>query len=132
MLLSKNHAQINKVEVSHSLRLNSNSSTADSRIHFQYLGNEQYLAKRSLLGGKQRTNPLCGLKSREPGKILTAITFYIGAINDMNSQIDTAAGVQTVVVEEINQNVVNVQIATKQTSFSKLELAKLVEELKDN
>ncbi|MFT5840070.1 MAG: methyl-accepting chemotaxis protein, partial [Flavobacteriales bacterium] len=42
------------------------------------------------------------------------------------------AGVQTVVVEEINQNVVNVQIATKQTSFSKLELAKLVEELKDN
>jgi methyl-accepting chemotaxis protein len=75
-------------------------------------------------------------KAREAGEMLTAIISSVTAISDMNNQIATAAEEQTVVAEEINRNVVNVQMATvqsaaatEQTSSSSLELAKLGEDL---
>lgn len=68
---------------------------------------------------------------------LKAITEAVATINDMNSQIATAAEEQSSVTEEINRNVININDAAYQAkdavhhaSSSIEELAKLAENLK--
>ncbi|WP_367989254.1 methyl-accepting chemotaxis protein [Vibrio sp. NTOU-M3] len=76
-------------------------------------------------------------KAREAGQALQQITTSVDQITAMNAQIATAAEQQTLVTEEINQNIIAIsdisnQTATgaEQSSYSTQELAKLAETLK--
>ncbi|AQZ96738.1 methyl-accepting chemotaxis protein [Halopseudomonas phragmitis] len=68
---------------------------------------------------------------------LTRIRQEVGAINDMNAQIASAAEQQSVVAEEVNQNITRIHNATVETSAgsdqvtaSSRELAELAERLR--
>ncbi|MGD8110479.1 methyl-accepting chemotaxis protein [Vibrio sp. TRT 17S01] len=76
-------------------------------------------------------------KAREAGQALQQITTSVDQITAMNAQIATAAEQQTLVTEEINQNIIAIsdisnQTATgaEQSSYSTQELAKLAETLR--
>ena len=75
-------------------------------------------------------------QAAEAGKALEAITKAVVSINDMNTQIASAAEQQSAVAEEINRNVVNIgQVAeetsegAQQTAASSEDLARLGAEL---
>ena len=72
------------------------------------------------------------------GDALTTITQSINEINDMNTMIASAAEEQSLVTEEINQNIVEIRVAAEQTTdgannniASSSELSKLSAELQD-
>ena len=75
-------------------------------------------------------------RAREAGEALESITAAVGSINDMNTQIASAAEEQSSVAEEMNRNVVNInQVADESaesvahTTRASDELAKLAADL---
>jgi methyl-accepting chemotaxis protein len=72
------------------------------------------------------------------GESLTTIAQAIQGINDMNTQIASAAEEQSAVSEEINRNIINIsQLAGQATQASEdaastgVEFTRLAEELRD-
>lgn len=86
--------------------------------------------------GKEKTT--IGVeKAAAAGEALQSITTAVDRINDMNTQIASAAEEQSAVTEEINRNIVNItQIAEStttgadQTAQASEDLARLAEQLK--
>jgi methyl-accepting chemotaxis protein len=75
-------------------------------------------------------------QASDAGRRLQQIADSVGAINDMNTQIASAAQEQTAVAHDINENVVRISQVTeetaegaKQTSAASAELAQLATEL---
>jgi len=76
-------------------------------------------------------------KAQQTGESLYSITSAVETISSMNTQIATAAEQQSVVSEEIQRNVVNIQTiaeetsaGAEQTSQASLEVARLGEQLR--
>jgi len=76
------------------------------------------------------------MQAQKAGVSLDEITSAITLINDMNTQIASAADEQSAVAEEINSNVVNINdvadkvtISANQTAESGSALAKLASDL---
>jgi len=65
------------------------------------------------------------------GDSLSMITNAVNTINDMNTQIASAADEQSSVAEEINQNIVNIQTAAEQTSEGALVTSSSTNELEN-
>jgi len=57
-------------------------------------------------------------QASQTGKALDDITTAVSTINDMNTQIASASNEQSLVTEEINQNVVNITQVAEQTASS--------------
>jgi len=65
------------------------------------------------------------------GSSLSMITNAVNAINDMNTQIASAADEQSSVAEEINQNIVNIQGAAEKTSEGAMATSSSTNELEN-
>ncbi len=81
----------------------------------------------------------CVTLATSAGETLDTIASAVSAINDMNNQIASAAEEQGAVSEEINRNVVNISMISKQTadgaeqtSSASAELARLALRLEQN
>jgi len=79
----------------------------------------------------------CVIQANDTSAALQSITNVVGIINDMNAQISNAAEQQSLVAENINENVLNVKniaqenaAASAQTRSASTEIAKLAEQLK--
>ncbi|MBY4678318.1 methyl-accepting chemotaxis protein [Marinobacterium arenosum] len=77
-------------------------------------------------------------QAAEADQALDAITDAIGVINDMNTQVASAAEQQVAVTDEINRSITNISeaseqtaVGAKQTAASSAELAGLAEQLRE-
>jgi methyl-accepting chemotaxis protein len=68
-------------------------------------------------------------QANSAGGALQMIIDKVGAITDMNTQIATAAEQQSMVAEEMNQNIVNISRATEQTAASAASTASSAERM---
>ncbi|MBI3772577.1 MAG: methyl-accepting chemotaxis protein [Gammaproteobacteria bacterium] len=71
----------------------------------------------------------CVEQAERAGKALESITNEVTVINDMNTQIASAAEEQSAVSAEISRNVLNIRMLTEQTSTRGQQLARTGEDL---
>ncbi|MBL1260333.1 MAG: methyl-accepting chemotaxis protein [Thiotrichaceae bacterium] len=72
-------------------------------------------AVSAMESGKEKANASVE-QAKKAANSLTEITHMVSKINDMNTQIASAAEEQTAVAEEINQNILSVNTITQQNS----------------
>ena len=83
----------------------------------------------SVMGESQKRAHGTAEQAAQAGDSLQAITAAVGRINDMNTQIASAAEEQTAVAEEINRNIVNISQAVADTSQGAGQTAQASDEL---
>ncbi len=110
-------------------------STQEIQEMIEKLQGGAHNAAAAIASGRQQAQ--AGLDQiKHTGEQLIQLTEYVSQINDMNTQIATAAEEQSSVAEEINRNVTNVSqlseqnaTASNQTTASSEELARMAQHL---
>ena len=111
-----------------SLAQRTQKSTSEIEMMIDKIQNGTIKVVESMNRSREQTSHVVE-KTDETGQMLTFITASIASINDMNTQIATAAEQQSAVAEEINRNVFNVQELTIQSATSTTQIASTSHEL---
>lgn len=112
-------------------------STDEIQRTIEELQNESRSTVHVMEQGQKVADQAVG-QARSTGEALNSITGSVASINDMNTQIASAAEQQSAVAEEMNQRIVNIAgvadqsaEAAQETSRASANLAQLAERLRD-
>ncbi len=111
-----------------SLAQRSQGSTKEIQASIERLQSCAQAASEAMLTGRERTHTVVD-QVGTAGQALEAITRAVTAINDMNTQIASAAEEQSATAEEINRNVVNIAQISDETAEGARQTAQTTQTL---